>query len=214
MKVLLRIFGDKYFIRPTMTRMALDPPPLLDDHDRMRAVSHPARWRVLQELWNGNTLTSTDAAALVGLSPSAMSYHLRRLAALGLVEQAPSTDGRQRPWRASTDGLQMSGQPDAALGGTMMQNFAADISRALAIPAPPEGDPRPWPANFGHRRVRMTRAESKALYSELSAMIRRLEEAGAGRAERGEEETEAGEPVYRYDVFWAAAASEDDGATT
>lgn len=196
-----------------MIRMSLDPPPLLDDHDRMRAVSHPARWRVLQELWNGSTLTSTEAAALVGLSPSAMSYHLRRLAALGLVEQVSSADGRRRPWRASTDGLQMTGQPDAALGGTMMQNFAADITRALAIAAPPEGDPRPWPANFGHRRVRMTRAESKALYAEVSALIGRLEEAGALRAERGEEEAEAGEPVYRYDVFWAAAASGDDDST-
>lgn len=196
-----------------MIRMSLDPPPLLDDHDRMRAVSHPARWRVLQELWNGSTLTSTEAAALVGLSPSAMSYHLRRLAALGLVEQVSSADGRRRPWRASTDGLQMTGQPDAALGGTMMQNFAADITRALAIAAPPEGDPRPWPANFGHRRVRMTRAESKALYAEVSALIGRLEEAGALRAERGEEEAEAGEPVYRYDVFWAAAASEYDDST-
>lgn len=196
-----------------MIVMSLDPPPLLDDHDRMRAVSHPARWRVLQELWNGSTLTSTEAAALVGLSPSAMSYHLRRLATLGLVEQASSADGRRRPWRASTDGLQMTGQPDAALGGMMMQNFAADIHRALAIAPPPEGDPRPWPANFGHRRVRMTRAESKALYAEVSALIGRLEEAGALRAERGEEEAEAGEPVYRYDVFWAAAASEDDDTT-
>ena len=196
-----------------MILMSLDPPPLLDDHDRMRAVSHPARWRVLQELWNGSTLTSTEAAALVGLSPSAMSYHLRRLAALGLVKQASSADGRRRPWRASTDGLQMTGQPDAALGGMMMQNFAADIHRALAIAPPPEGDPRPWPANFVHRRVRMTRAESKALYAEVSALIGRLEEAGALRAERGEEEAEAGEPVYRYDVFWAAAASYDDDTT-
>ena len=196
-----------------MILMSLDPPPLLDDHDRMRAVSHPARWRVLQELWNGSTLTSTEAAALVGLSPSAMSYHLRRLAALGLVEQASSADGRRRPWRASTDGLEMTGQPDAALGGMMMQNFAADIHRALAIAPPTEGDPRPWPANFGHRRVRMTRAESKALYAEVSALIGRLEEAGALRVERGEEEAEAGEPVYRYDVFWAAAASEDDDST-
>lgn len=192
-----------------MTTMALDPPPLLDDHDRMRAVSHPARWRVLQELWNGSTLTSTDAAELVGLSPSAMSYHLRRLAALDLVEQAPSADGRERPWRASTDGLNMTGQPDDSLGGMMMQNFAADIARALAIPPPPDGDPRPWPANFAHRRVRMTRTESKALHARISAVIAEAEEAGNARAERGDEAVEAGEPAYRYDVFFAAAAADD-----
>lgn len=190
--------------------MALDPPPLLDDRDRMRAVSHPARWRVLQELWNGSTLTSTNAAELVGLSPSAMSYHLRRLAALGLVEQSPSADSRERPWRATTDGLSMTGQPDAALGGTMMQNFGADIARALATPPPPTGDPRPWPANFAHRRVRMTRAESKALHARISAVIAEAEQAGAARAEAGGEAEKAGEPVYRYDVFFAAAAAEED----
>lgn len=189
--------------------MALDPPPLLDDHERMRAVSHPARWRVLQELWNGDTLTSTDAAELVGLSPSAMSYHLRRLAALGLVEQAPSADGRERPWRASTEGLNMTGQPDASLGGMMMQNFAADIGRALATPPPPEGDPRPWPANFAHRRVRMTRAESKALYARISEVFAEVEAAGTAREAVGDEAEQAGEPVHRFDIFFTAAAAEE-----
>src|SRR5699024_7483038 len=195
-KVLLQVSVDKSDRRPTMTPMVLDPPPLLDDHDRMRAVSHPARWRVLQELWNGSTLTSTEAAELAGLSPSAMSYHLRRLAALGLVEQAPSADGRERPWRATTEGLNMTGQPDDALGGMMMQNFAADIGRALATPPPTEGDPRPWPANFAHRRVRMTRTESKALYARISAVIAEAEAAGTARAAAGDEAEQAAEPVY------------------
>ena len=34
----------------------------------------------------------------------------------------------------------MTGQPDEALGGMMMQNFAADIGRALATPPPPAGE--------------------------------------------------------------------------
>ncbi|MFC0673271.1 ArsR/SmtB family transcription factor [Brachybacterium hainanense] len=190
--------------------MALDPPPLLDDHERMRAVSHPARWRVLQELWDGHTLTSTDAAKLVGLTPSAMSYHLRRLAALGLVEQASSDDGRARPWRASTDGLSMTGQPDATLGGMMMQNFAADIGRTLATPPPSEGDPRPWPANFTHRRVRMSRAEAKALHARICALLEEVEAAGQARFERGEEADGEGLPVYRYDTFWASGAAAED----
>lgn len=195
-----------------MTGMALDPPPLLDDHERMRAVSHPARWRVLQELWDGRTLTSTEAAQLAGLTPSAMSYHLRRLAALGLVEQAPSADGRERPWRASTDGLSMTGQPDAVLGGMMMQNFAADIGRTLATPPPPEGDPRPWPANFAHRRVRMSRAESKALNGRIAELLSEIEAAGQERFDRGEDTDDDGLPVYRYDVFWSAGAAPDSTA--
>lgn len=197
-----------------MAPMALDPPPLLDDHDRMRAVSHPARWRVLKELWAGRTLTSTDAAELAGLSPSAMSYHLRRLAALGLVEQTESADGRERPWRASTGGVQMTGQPDAALGGLMMQNFGADVARALATPPPPEGDPRPWPANFAHRRVRMTREEAKALHAKVRDLITEVEDAGAARAASEDEAAAAGSPVYGYDVFWTSAAAVDSAASS
>ncbi|MGO1226542.1 ArsR/SmtB family transcription factor [Brachybacterium sp. AOP42-C2-15] len=190
--------------------MALDPPLHLDDHDRMRAVSHPARWRMLQELWAGRTLTSTAAAELVDLSPSAMSYHLRRLAALGLVEQTPSADGRERPWRATTDGLSMTGQPDPALGGLMMQNFSADVSRALATPPPAEGDPRPWPASFGHRRVRMTRAEAKELSTRLTALLAEAEAAGAARAEAPQDPAPEDEPVFRYDLFWATAAADGE----
>lgn len=195
-----------------MAGMALDPPPLLDDLERMRAVSHPARWRVLQELGVGRTLTSTEAAELVALSPSAMSYHLRRLASLGLVEQTSSADGRERRWKASTDGMQMTGQPDAALGGLMMQNIGADIGRALSTPPPSEGDPRPWPANFGHRRPRMTRTEAKELHARLGALLAEVEAAGAARSESGDEAAEAGAPVFRYDVFWVAAAAEEDAA--
>jgi hypothetical protein len=106
--------------------------------------------------------------------------------------------------------MQMTGQPDAALGGLMMQNIGADIDRALATPPPAEGDPRPWPANFGHRRPRMTRAEAKELHARIQALLAEVEAAGAARAESGDEAAEAGAPVFRYDVFWVAAAAEED----
>lgn len=46
--------------------------------------------------------TATECAEVVGLSPSACSYHLRTLAQYGFVEEdlASAADGRQRPWRA------------------------------------------------------------------------------------------------------------------
>ncbi len=43
---------------------------------------------------------------MCGLSPSATSYHLRALAKVGLVEEAPSRgDGRERVWRAPMRGF-------------------------------------------------------------------------------------------------------------
>jgi predicted ArsR family transcriptional regulator len=49
-------------------------------------------------------MTATEAAALVGESPSSCSFHLRELARRGFVEEAGTGHGRQRPWRLVTMG--------------------------------------------------------------------------------------------------------------
>jgi DNA-binding transcriptional ArsR family regulator len=66
----------------------------------LRALAHPARLSILDALGTGQTGTATQFAEIVGLSPSATSYHLRALAKYGLVEEAPSRgDGRERVWQ-------------------------------------------------------------------------------------------------------------------
>lgn len=183
-----------------------------DDLRRMRAVSHPARWRVLTELWAGRTLTGTQAARLVGLSPSAMSYHLRLLNRVGLVEQVPSSDGREHPWRASTDGLRMTAQPDEALGGAMMRNVRQDVDRLLLAGPPEPGDRRPWPAGFLQHSLRMTREEASRLHGEVDALVERFSQRTSGRTAPGEPpggEPEAG--AFTYDVVWIQAARASDG---
>ena len=80
----------------------------------MRALAHPARIEIVEHLNDtGEAVTATEAAALVGLSPSATSYHLRELAKYGLVEQAPSRgDGRERVWQSTTTGLRIDADLD------------------------------------------------------------------------------------------------------
>jgi DNA-binding transcriptional ArsR family regulator len=66
----------------------------------LRALAHPARLAIIDALGTGRTGTATQFAEVVGLSPSATSYHLRALAKYGLVEEAPSRgDGRERVWQ-------------------------------------------------------------------------------------------------------------------
>jgi DNA-binding transcriptional ArsR family regulator len=74
----------------------------LTDPQVMRAMSHPARLEIMEYLNStGASVTATECAEIVGMSPSAISYHLRELAKVGLVEQAPSRgDGRERVWRS------------------------------------------------------------------------------------------------------------------
>ena len=86
------------------------PEPELDevvisDASAIRALAHPARLAVTNALFeHSRALTATQAAKIAGVSPSAMSYHLRALEKAGIIKHAPdSNDGRERPWvRAGT----------------------------------------------------------------------------------------------------------------
>ncbi|WP_316520525.1 helix-turn-helix domain-containing protein [Kitasatospora brasiliensis] len=60
---------------------------------------HAVRTALLELLAELGTVTSTEAAARLGLSSGLCSFHLRQLARHGLIEEAPATDLRARPWR-------------------------------------------------------------------------------------------------------------------
>ncbi len=85
-----------------------DPPArsviAIDDAARIRALAHPARLAIIEHLGNGVTATATELAEVVGLSPSATSYHLRELARGGLIREAEGRgDGRERVWQGVAD---------------------------------------------------------------------------------------------------------------
>jgi DNA-binding transcriptional ArsR family regulator len=75
----------------------------ITDPQVMRALAHPARLAIMEYLsTTGAGVTATEGAEVVGLSPSATSYHLRALAKYGLVEEAPGRgDARERVWRSA-----------------------------------------------------------------------------------------------------------------
>jgi DNA-binding MarR family transcriptional regulator len=81
----------------------------ITDARAMRALAHDARQRVIEVLYaEQHPRTATDLARLTGLSPSAMSYHLRALEKWGVVERtADEGDARNRPWRASGTSLRI-----------------------------------------------------------------------------------------------------------
>jgi DNA-binding transcriptional ArsR family regulator len=86
----------------------------ISDPKVMRALAHPARLTILEELGLGRAGTATEFAAVCGLTPSATSYHLRALAKAGLVQEAPGRgDGRERVWQlVSSGGLEITSSPD------------------------------------------------------------------------------------------------------
>jgi DNA-binding transcriptional ArsR family regulator len=120
-------------VRARKTPVETGEPVRLTDPRAIRALAHPARLAVIDALYAGGEMTATECAAVVGLSPSAMSYHLRSLEKAGIVERAPSTgDGRERPWRAAGSHLQVeSGSAPGNLAASQALN-ATVMSRTLS----------------------------------------------------------------------------------
>ncbi|GLY32569.1 helix-turn-helix domain-containing protein [Kineosporia sp. NBRC 101731] len=74
----------------------------LTDPSVLRALAHPARLRMLDVLQERGGATATQCAEVVDLSASACSWHLRQLAAAGLVRDAGRRgDRRERVWEAT-----------------------------------------------------------------------------------------------------------------
>jgi DNA-binding transcriptional ArsR family regulator len=78
-------------------------PDLPERHVRdprvLRAIAHPVRLRLMEELAATGPATATELAERVGESPANCSWHLRQLARYGFIEEAGGGPGRQRPWR-------------------------------------------------------------------------------------------------------------------
>jgi DNA-binding transcriptional ArsR family regulator len=80
--------------------MATSSRPVTGDARRWKAMSHPLRREMLRYLGQHGSASSTTLAAALGESTGTTSYHLRVLAAAGVIEEVPEqTNGRERWWR-------------------------------------------------------------------------------------------------------------------
>ena len=77
----------------------------ITDARTLRALSHPVRLALIEELTIGGALTATELGERIGESPTTCSFHLRQLAKYGFVEEAGGGKGRARPWRMTSIGM-------------------------------------------------------------------------------------------------------------
>ena len=72
----------------------------------LQALGHPARLQALV-LFEQRPASSRELAKIIGLSPSATLYHVRRLRDAGLIEQVDERQRRafvERVWRTRSTG--------------------------------------------------------------------------------------------------------------
>jgi DNA-binding transcriptional ArsR family regulator len=104
--------------------------PLLIDSAVLESLSHPVRLDMLRYLMSDGPATASVCARAVGDTPSNCSYHLRVLARHGLVSAEESTDGRERPWRATITGFSID---DADPHGPQSRATAAVLATLMQL---------------------------------------------------------------------------------
>ncbi|WP_380170032.1 ArsR/SmtB family transcription factor [Kineococcus sp. DHX-1] len=87
---------------PSDDLTATGPTVELTDPATMRVLAHPTRLRLLGELRVQGPCSVGMLSRAVDEAPGSVSYHLSRLAEVGLVAEAPdhAPDRRQRWWRS------------------------------------------------------------------------------------------------------------------
>ena len=158
----------------------MDQPTSTLDAAVMRAMAHPARLALLEHLRNGGPATATECAGVVGLSPSATSYHLRALARAGLVEAAPGRgDGRERLWRITAGRYGLSGVADLApeareaLRALLESMLAWDDARVRRYLSRLDAEPAEWQdaAFFMDSTLQVTAAELTELGEAIQDLL-------------------------------------------
>ncbi|WP_245673864.1 MULTISPECIES: winged helix-turn-helix domain-containing protein [Actinoplanes] len=94
----------------------------------LRGLAHPLRVQILGILREQGASTATRLAGRLGESSGSTSYHLRKLAGYGFVEEdAGRNTGRERWWRVVDPG-------DTATGSRILRltpTEAADLQRRI-----------------------------------------------------------------------------------
>lgn len=176
----------------------------ITDVGTLKALAHPLRANLYRLVCVHRVATASQLADSVDEAVSLVSYHLRKLAEHGLIEEAEpqSGDGRERWWQPASDGVSIHdedfrGEPEKAAAHLAASRLFHDQRAALYRRYL---DERPtWPAEWNTASVdneswlRLTASELNELRQELEALARKYD--AKGRAAEAAGDTEGRENV-------------------
>ena len=159
------------------------------DPQALAVLAHPLRARMLAALRVDGPATATELADRFSTNTGATSYHLRKLASVGLVDDNGSGTGRRRVWQAtatytSYDPSDFTGDPEsaAALGWLERHHFDLLVGLVQDWQESRPSWPTAWQdaAGMSDDVVTVTPEQMKALAEELWEVVGRYREAGTG----------------------------------
>jgi DNA-binding transcriptional ArsR family regulator len=151
----------------------------ITDAQTMRALAHPVRIALIEELSIAGPMTATEVGERIGESPTTCSFHLRQLAKYGFVEEAGGGKGRARPWRMTSIGMSFSlthDDPEAEIAAGALSRVLRErqLARYQTWLQTKAAYPRRWreAADESKWGAYLTAEELEQLNDELVAMLR------------------------------------------
>jgi DNA-binding transcriptional ArsR family regulator len=164
------------------------------DSKQLRVLAHPLRSRLLSALRLDGPATATKLAAAMASNTGATSYHLRQLAAAGLVtEEVGQGQGRERWWRAAHhehgwDSRDFADDPDDRAAATWLTEYQVRFFTEMIAEwirdhyaHPPDWRDAAEVSDFG---LALPPDRLRALNDELHAVIDRYQREATGEGEQ------------------------------
>ena len=173
-----------------MPTESLPPPTHLElDSTAVKVLAHPLRSRLLSALRIDGPASATRLAARLQTNTGATSYHLRKLAEVGLVRDTGEGRGKERIWRAATDShgwanSAFTEDEDARTAlGWLVRNYHREFDRQYAAWLDVADS---WPADWQDASgmndlwVEVTPEQARAMRDEIDDVLTRYLHAGSG----------------------------------
>lgn len=167
--------------------MSADRP--VHDPRVLRAIAHPARSRILYEMYAVGPMRAADVARDLDIPANQASFHLRQLAKYGLIEEATGEgrDRRERVWRVTSErGLHldltdMEEAPGGKAAISVWRRNSAAWAHGLVEAAYSARREKDTFRSVTDQALRLTKAEAEELAGDLDDVLVSWAEKTRGR---------------------------------
>ncbi|MBA4860082.1 helix-turn-helix transcriptional regulator [Streptomyces sp. PSKA54] len=171
----------------------------ITDVGTLKALAHPLRMKLYRGLIVARVATASQLAEQVDEAVSLVSYHLRKLAEHGLIEEAEpqSEDGRERWWQPASEGVSIRDEdfrdaPEKAAAHTAASRLFSDQRTEMYRRYLDER--AHWGPEWNHAAessesvLRLTAGELSDLVTAMQALLKEYTERGRAADEAGDTE--------------------------